>query len=66
MRPKNYKTKFDTIVFNNRWRRKKWNRSGEWCIIGIGKRFFSPEAFEYYLNFFGFDLRFWFKREFKK
>lgn len=65
MRRTKYKYEFDTIVFNNRWKKPIWNRSGSWVIIGFGKRYFSPTYFEYYFNFFGLDVRFWFKREIK-
>ena len=61
-----YKYEFDAIVFNNRWKTKFWHRDASWIIIGFGKRFFSPTDFEYYFNFFGLDVRFWFKREVKK
>lgn len=61
-REKKYKYKFDRIVFNNRWKKPFWNRNGTWVIVGFGKRFFSSTSYEYYLNFFGLDIRFWFER----
>lgn len=63
---KNYKIKFRNISYGNRWLRSKWNRNGDWVIIGIQKWYAGPEDFCYGFYLLGLELRVWFKREFKK
>lgn len=62
-RQKKYKSKFERFHLNNRWKTPIYSRSGDWVMIGIGIRFFSPTEYEYYINCFGIDFRFWFVRE---
>lgn len=66
MRRTKYKHTFDQFVFNNRWAQPRWTKGGNWTILGFGIRYFGPLDYEYHLNIFGFDFRFWFKREIKK
>jgi len=56
-----YKHKLDEIVFTNRWKQSCW---GNYTLIGITKYWFSFSEYEWRLCFFGFELRFWMKREF--
>lgn len=57
-----YKYSFDRIVFHNRWKIPKHQRSDDWLIIGFDKWWFSPNEFEYRIGFLGFDCRIWIKR----
>jgi len=57
-----YNVKFDRVAFNNRWKSPCYSRNGDWVIIGFGKRYFGINELEYYMNFFGLALRFWFIR----
>lgn len=57
-----YRHKFDRIFLENRWLQRPCFRSGDWCIIGIYKRWFGPLEYEYRFCFFGLSARFWFKR----
>ncbi len=45
---------------------RKYQRNGDWVIIGISRAFFSPKEFEYRINFFGFDIRVFFERVLRK
>ena len=58
-----YKHKFDEFIFTNRWALPFYSRPSTWVIIGLGRRYFSPTEYEYYLSLFGLDFRFWFKKE---
>jgi len=57
-----YKTEYQEVIFNNRWSRRKYQRNGDWVIIGISRAFFSPKEFELSINFFGFDIRIFFEK----
>jgi hypothetical protein len=59
---KRYNHSFDRIVINNRWKRKWYSRSDNYCYLGIGKRYFSPTDYEYYISFFGIDIRVFIKK----
>ena len=59
-----YKHSFEKVVFRNRWSLLKYQRCGDWVIIGIQKWWFSPTEYEYRIGFFGFDCRIWMKRTF--
>jgi hypothetical protein len=59
-----YTHKFDRIVFNNRWKRPHYSRSGDWILIGIGRRLFGVFEYEWVISFFGFDLRIWMKKDY--
>ena len=61
-----YKNNFDRITIHNRWKEPLWNRSGDWIIFGLYKFWFSEEAFEYRIAFFGITIRIWIKRTFYK
>ena len=52
--------KFDKIFFYNRWRKSAYLRDYSWVIIGIGKKYFSSDGIEYYISFFGVELKIWF------
>lgn len=59
-----YKHKFDKLVFTNRWKMSgKIRYWGDYTIIGICRFGFSPKEYEWRICFFGFELRFWMKRE---
>lgn len=60
---RHYKHSFDRLVFENRWRRRFWNRSSDWTIVGLHKRWFNHEEYEYQICFFGLMLRVWMKRK---
>lgn len=38
-------------------------RNSDWTIIGIDEWWGGWDTFSYRLCFFGFELRFWFRRE---
>ena len=61
-----YKHTFDTLLIPNRWKQKKYMRSGSWVIIGFSKDFFSSNEYEYRVHLFGIDFGFWMKRELLK
>jgi hypothetical protein len=56
------KTKFQSVIFTTKWKDKYW---GDFTLIGISKIWFSVYEYEWRLSFFGFDIRFWFKRQFE-
>ena len=58
-----YKSKFDTIVINNRWKRPVYSRSDNFQYFGFGKRYFSVKEYEYVISLFGIDIRIWMTRE---
>lgn len=59
-----YKHTFERITFDNRWRRKIWNREDNWLIFGCYLKWFGHLEYEYQIGLFGLRLRIWFKREF--
>lgn len=59
---KKYKHKFKEIIIRNRWMRPFYSRNGDWVILGLGKNYFSPIEYEYYIALFGIDIRFIFER----
>lgn len=61
---KSYKTVIDRVMVENRWKRPNFSRSGDWTIIGIRERYFSPTEYEIIFCFFGYDIRVWLKKEF--
>ena len=61
-----YKKSFDRITIHNRWRQPKWNRPCDWLIFGLYKFWFSNEAYEYRIGFFGITIRIWIERIFYK
>lgn len=58
-----YKHSFDRLLFGNRWLRPKYDKRGDWLVIGIYKKYFSPIEYEYLISFFGLECRIWMKRE---
>jgi len=56
-----YKHNFEEIVFSNKWKQKRW---GDFTLIGISKKLFSPREYEWIVSIFGFDVRILFNREF--
>jgi hypothetical protein len=58
-----YKTRFERIFLNNRWRRYPYGFSGDWTIIGIQQYYSGWDSFFIGICFFGLELRFWFKKE---
>jgi len=58
-----YKSKFDTIVINNRWKRPYYSRGDSWVYFGFSKRYFSTNDYEYVISLFGIDIRIWMTRE---
>ena len=54
--------KFDRIVFNNRWRRKRILRYCDWTVFGLHKKWFGINSYSYTIALFGFDCSIWFKR----
>lgn len=65
MRPK-CKHRFDRCFLNNRWKRPYCSRPDAWVIIGISKRWHSPESWVLKFCFLGFDFGIVFKCEVKK
>ena len=61
---KNTKIRYDRFYFFNRWKQRKYSRPCDWTIIGISIGWSNPNDFCYRLSFFGFELIFWFIREF--
>lgn len=57
-----YKHSIEEAVISNKWGDKRW---GDFTLIGISKKWFSPTEYEWVLSFFGLDVRIFMKREFK-
>lgn len=55
-----YKTEFDRLDFNNRWKRGKHSRPGDWVVLGFGKWYAGWASFKYYFSFFGLEVSAWF------
>ena len=59
-----YKTSFDSISVNNRWKMPYYSRTEDWTIIGISEKWFSPTLWRIGFSFFGIDVNVWFKRNY--
>lgn len=55
------KYKLDCVVFNNRWKIRKYIRNCNWTIIGLHKEWFDPNSYSYTIALFGFNCSIWFK-----
>ncbi len=58
-----YKHTFDECYFENRWRLKRYQRTGDWLVVGIDLRWFSPNEYAWRISLFGLQWTFWFKRD---
>lgn len=56
---------FNRLSINNRWKKRRIQRSDNWVIIGIQLWWCSPYDYCYKICLLGIDFQFWFKRSFK-
>ena len=61
---KSDKTVIDRVMVENRWKRPSFSRSGDWTIIGIRQRWYSPTEYGIIFCFFGYDIIVRLKKEF--
>ena len=57
-----YKSKFERLFINNRWKQKKYMRNSDWVVFGLSQKYFSPTEYSINIHLFGIDFRFWFKK----
>lgn len=61
---KKEKVSFERIVAMNRWKQTRWQRNGDWVIVGIQRWYSGPESFCYKIALFGIDIQVWFSKKF--
>jgi len=52
-----YNHYIERIYLENRWRKKKLHRNGDWTIFGLSIYWFGISDYEYRVGFFGITLR---------
>lgn len=58
--------KIESINFHNRWKQKRYNRLCDWLIFGLQKWVVSPSEYCYKFCFFGLEVSFWMRKNYKK